>query len=100
MYHIHLFLNLHGNQALKVESGFIGLMVIFMLIAFVPLFTIMIWACTSNRPDEMINHQSSGNDDEMQTNPIISFDDTTIDSTLYCRRVLQFLLQFFSFFLM
>lgn len=43
-------------------------------------------------------HQTNGGD-EMQANPII-FDDTNIDSTYYCRRVLQFFMQFFSLFLM
>lgn len=46
-------------------------------------------------------HRTNGDaGDEMQTNPIISFDDTNIDSTYYCRRILQFFLQFFSLFLM
>lgn len=75
-------------------------MVIFLFIAIIPIITLMIWGCTSDRPDEIIHLQSPNADDEMQTNPIISFDDSNIDSTLYCRRVLQFLLQFFSLFLM
>lgn len=75
-------------------------MAIFLLIAIIPLFTLMIWACSRNGPDEMSQFQQSNGDDEVQTNPMISFDDVNIDSTLYCRRVLQFLLQFFSLFLM
>ncbi|XP_055313927.1 prominin-1-A isoform X2 [Sitodiplosis mosellana] len=86
-------------EALKVESGFIGLMVIFLLIAFIPIFTLMIWCCTSDKPDDTMYMHSSGVDGEIQTNPIISFDDSNIDSTLYCRRILQFLLQFFTLFL-
>lgn len=100
---MNFYWKLHANhleKALKVESGFIGLMVIFLLIAFIPMLTLMIWACTSDGPNDTIHIQSSGADDELQTNPIISFDDSNIDSTLYCRRVLQFLLQFFTLFLM
>lgn len=87
-------------QALKVESGFICLMAIFLLISIIPLFTLMIWICSRDQTDELNQFQQSAGDDEIQTNPIISFDDTNIDSTVYCRRVLQFLLQFFSVFLM
>lgn len=90
------------KQALKVESGFICLMTLFLVIAFIPIFTLLIWACSNDKPDDMAHFQQTngGGDDDMQTNPIISFDDSNVDSTLYCRRVLQFLLQFFSLFVM
>ncbi|XP_031635257.1 uncharacterized protein LOC116348398 isoform X2 [Contarinia nasturtii] len=86
-------------EALKVESGFIGLMVIFLLIAFIPILTLLIWACSSDNPNATISLPPSPLNDETQPNPIISFDDTNIDSTFYYRRALQFLLQFFSLFL-
>lgn len=70
------------------------------MIAFIPILTLLIWVCSSDQPDDGNQLHNSSIDDEIQTNPIISFDDTNIDSTLYCRRVLQFLLQFFSLFLM
>lgn len=75
-------------------------MAIFLLIAIIPIFTLLIWACSSDQHDELSQFRPSNSDDEMQTNPIISFDDANIDSTYYYRRVLQFLLQFFSLFLM
>lgn len=75
-------------------------MAIFLLIAVIPMFTLLIWGCSADQPDDLCPMQPTNGDDELQTNPIISFDDTNIDSTLYCRRVLQFLLQFFSLFLM
>lgn len=88
------------KQALKVESGFICLMTLFLVIAIIPMCTLLIWCCSSHKPDDTTHFQQPNGDDDMQTDPIISFDDTnTIDSTLYCRRVLQFLLQFFSLFL-
>lgn len=89
------------KQALKVESGFICLMVIFLLIALIPICTVLVWCCSSDKSDDILMqmHQTNGGD-EIQTNPIMSFDDTNIDSTFYCRRVLQFFLQFFSLFLM
>lgn len=92
---------LFKKQALKVESGFICLMAIFLLIALIPICTVLVWCCSSNKSDDIMMqmHQTNG-DDEMQTNPIISFEDTNNDSTFYCRRVLQFFLQFFSLFLM
>lgn len=85
-------------EALKVESGFICLMAIFVLIALIPICTVLVWCCSTNKSDDIIM-QMHQNDDETQTNPIISFDDTNIDSTFYCRRVLQFFMQFFSLFL-
>lgn len=97
---VELIIYSFENQALKVESGFICLMVLFLVIALIPICTLLIWSCSSDKPDDVTHLPNTNSDDEMQTNPIISFDDTTIDSTLYCRRVLQFLLQFFSFFLM
>lgn len=93
---------LFKKQALKVESGFICLMAIFLLIALIPICTVLVWCCSSNKSDDIMMqmHQTNGDGgDEMQANPII-FDDTNIDSTYYCRRVLQFFMQFFSLFLM
>lgn len=78
-------------------------MAIFLLIALIPICTVLVWCCSSNKSDDLMmqmQHQTNGDGDELQTNPIISFDDTNIDSTFYCRRVLQFFMQFFSFFLM
>lgn len=91
--------NFLPKQALKVESGFICLMAIFLLIALIPFCTVLVWCCSSSKSDDIMMHmrQSNGDGDEMQTNP---FDDTNIDSTFYYRRVLQFFLQFFSLFLM
>lgn len=76
------------------------MMAIFLLISIIPIFTLMIWACSSDQPNEMNQFRQSNSGDELQTNPIMSFDDTNIDSTLYCRRVLQIVLQFFSLILM
>lgn len=80
-------------------------MAIFLIIALIPICTVLVWCCSSNKSDDIMmqmhrpNSDGSGGD-EMQPNPIISFEDTNIDSTFYCRRVLQFFMQFFSLFLM
>lgn len=85
------------NQALKIESGFIGLMTIFSFISIIPLCSVLIWSCSSDkRPPARLAHRSSFDDD---IQPNIALDDH-IDSTFCCRRILQFLLQILTLFLM
>lgn len=85
-------------QAMKMETGLICLVMIILFISLMPLCTISIWACSNERDDDYAERTLNG-DDERQIDSIVAFEET-IDRTMHCRRVFQFLLQFFSVILM
>jgi len=105
---------------LKVESGFICLLVLFFIISLIPLGTVIVWGCTKsvldlNEDDEILSIMPSTMMSSRTGIPSISgqthhhhhhhHDDTppgeseltlneTIDKTMHCRkRILSFLLQ-------
>lgn len=81
-------------QALKIESGFIGLIVISLFISVIPLCTTIVWICSSEN-----NHHGRDERPSSDGEAVINFEET-IDKTLRYRRTLQFFLQIFNVLLM
>lgn len=80
-------------QALKLETGFICLIIVFTLISIIPLCTIIIWGCS--RDGKESGEPPRSEEDHSRLEALVSFDEN-IDSTLHCRRTFQFFLQLFS----
>lgn len=85
-------------QALTIETGLICLVMFILLISLMPLCTIIIWACSNEKGNDYIERALNA-EDESRVDSIVAFEET-IDKTMHCRRIFQFLLQFFSVILM
>lgn len=82
-------------QALKIESGFICLIALFLLIALVPLAILTVWGCASHS-NGVSDCSSSAGLEPNNVPPVDSLQ--TLDEVLgngvhYRRRMLQFALQ-------
>lgn len=70
-----LTLFLLKKQAIKVESGFIALMSIFMILAVVPILAACCWCCCTRQP---------GEDEEFARNAAVM--NESLEESLMCRK--------------
>ncbi|KAJ6647515.1 Prominin-1 [Pseudolycoriella hygida] len=83
-------------EALKIESGFICLIALFLIISLIPLGIVIGWCCT--RGSKNLNGNCIGGDGVPPVDPLTL--DEAVGNVIHCRRkVLQFLLQFIVFLL-
>ncbi|XP_037950324.1 uncharacterized protein LOC119681255 [Teleopsis dalmanni] len=65
-----------ASNAIKVESGFIAIMTIFAIFAFVPLIATCAWCCCGRRLDE----------EELARDGPVTMMDESLEDTLICRK--------------
>lgn len=86
---------------MKLESGFICLMTLFLLISIIPLCVTIVWGCSPNNEEIIVYSDQVNNVNEAGgQNEAIPTIEEPHSNSLHYRRFLQFLLQFFTIILM
>lgn len=85
-----IYFHLAVLKALKVESGFIELIGIILLLSILPLLTLVIWSCS--KPSYEVTTRSLIDDSGTPIADTLIAIDERDDTNLFCRRFLQILL--------